>query len=213
MIGKISFWIKLPIGYFLIWDTHRYELRGPSLSRTGLSSLSRTGLLFSRPFYLCTALGRWAFYLQSILFKNGVRASHGGSSLSRTGSSPSRTGLFLASLRGAPHGSSLSRTGFELRSTILPLHRSRPLGKFPTTISYRNGVRASHGGSSLSRTGSSPSRTGLSLASLRGAPHGPSLSRTGFELRSTIPWRVLTEPDRLVLSQRNFSVSGFCFYV
>lgn len=80
----------------------------------------------------------------------------------------------------------MSRTGFEIRSTILPLHRSRPLGKFPTTISYRNWVKASHGGSSLSRTGSSPSRTGLFLASLRGASHGPSLSRTGFELRSTI---------------------------
>ena len=153
MIGKISFWIKLPIGYFLIWDTHR----------------QKPGRVLTEPDRL--------------------------SSLSRTGSSP-------------------SRTGFELRSTILPLHRSRPLGKFPTTISYRNGVKASHGGSSLSRTGlPSMSRAGLFLASLRGGLHGPSMSRTGFELRSTIPWRVLTEPDRLVLSQRNFSVSGFCFYV
>ena len=102
-------------------------------------------------------------------------------------SSLSRTGLFLASLRGAPHGPSKSRTGFELRSTILPLYRSRPLGKFPTTISYRNGVKASHGGSSLSRTGlPSMSRAGLFLASLRGGLHGPSKSRAGFELRSTI---------------------------
>ena len=82
MIGKISFWIKLPIGYFLIWDTHR----------------QKPGRVLTEPDRL--------------------------SSLSRTGSSPSRTGLFLASLRGAPHGPSKSRTGFELRSTILPLHQT-----------------------------------------------------------------------------------------
>lgn len=71
-------------------------------------------------------------------------------------------------------------------------------------------VRPLRGGSSISQTGLPRRYTPA------GAPHRSSLSRTGFALRATIPWRLLYQPDGLVMNSnpgRSLQCSFRCLHL